>query len=66
MKEDADKEPHEDGGRDGREGATSPRTPGAPKLEKAGTPNVEGSGLNPVPRGTGCTCLPRFLHLYVA
>ena len=25
MKEDADKKPHEDGGRDGREGATSPK-----------------------------------------
>ena len=36
MKEDTDEKAREDGGRDGTEGTTSPRTPGAPKLEKAG------------------------------
>ena len=36
MKEDTDEKPREVGGRSGREEATRPRTPGAPKLEKAG------------------------------
>ena len=31
----------------------------------AGPQNVEGSSLKPVPRGTSCTCLPRFLHWYM-